>query len=67
MTGRPPKGNTVSILKKIRHKGQTAKGDAKQSTGRVTGNRRLRTKGRAEKSTGHVKQAADKIADAFKH
>jgi len=57
----------VSILKKIRHKGQTAKGDAKQSTGSLTGNRRLRTKGRAEKSTGHVKQAADKIADAFKH
>ena len=57
----------MSILKKIRHKGQTAKGDTKQSAGRVTGNRRLRTKGRAERSTGHLKQAADKIADAFKH
>jgi uncharacterized protein YjbJ (UPF0337 family) len=57
----------MSILKKIRHKGQTAKGDAKESTGHVTGSRRLRTKGRAEKSTGHLKQAADKISDAFKH
>lgn len=57
----------MSILKKIRHKAQTAKGEAKKSTGRVTGNRRLRTRGRAEKATGHAKQAADKVKDAFKH
>jgi uncharacterized protein YjbJ (UPF0337 family) len=38
----------------------------KNSTGRVTGNRRLRTKGRAEKVTGDAKQASDKIKDAFK-
>jgi uncharacterized protein YjbJ (UPF0337 family) len=57
----------VSILKKIRHKAQTAKGQAKTGTGRVTGNRRLRTRGRAGKATGDVKQAADKITDAFKH
>ena len=57
----------MSILKKIRHKAQTAKGDAKNSTGRVTGNRRLRARGRAEKVTGDAKQAADKVKDAFKH
>jgi uncharacterized protein YjbJ (UPF0337 family) len=57
----------VSILKKIRHIGQTAKGKAKKRTGRVTGNRRLRTRGRAGQTTGHAKQAADKIKDAFKH
>jgi uncharacterized protein YjbJ (UPF0337 family) len=57
----------VSILEKIRHMAQTAKGEAKKSTGRVTGNRRLRTEGRAEKSTGHAKQAADKVKHAFKH
>jgi uncharacterized protein YjbJ (UPF0337 family) len=56
----------VRILKKIRHKAQTAKGTTKNSTGRVTGNRRLRTKGRAEKVTGDAKQASDKIKDAFK-
>jgi uncharacterized protein YjbJ (UPF0337 family) len=57
----------VSILKKIRHKAQTAKGGAKKSAGRVTGNRRLRTRGRAEKATGDAKQAADKVNDTFKH
>lgn len=57
----------MSILKKIRHKAQTTKGEAKKSTGRVTGNRKLRTKGRAEKAGGDAKQAADKVEDAFKH
>ena len=56
----------MRILKKIRHKAQTAKGTTKNSTGRVTGNRRLRTKGRAENVTGDAKQAGDKIKDAFK-
>ncbi len=57
----------MSILKRIRHKAQTAKGAAKKNTGRMTGKRRLRTKGRAEKATGNAKQAADKVKDAFKH
>jgi uncharacterized protein YjbJ (UPF0337 family) len=61
------KGITVSILKRIRHQAQTAKGAVRHSTGRVTGNRRLRTKGRAEKARGNAKQAADKVKDAFKH
>ncbi len=57
----------MSILKKIRHKAQTAKGEARKSAGRVTGNRRLRTRGRAEKATGDAKQAADKVKDVLKH
>jgi len=57
----------VSILKKIRHKIQTVKGRTKKSTGRVTGNRRLRTEGRTDQAAGDVKQAADKVKDAFKH
>jgi uncharacterized protein YjbJ (UPF0337 family) len=56
----------VSILSKIRHKAQTAKGAARKTTGRVTGNRRLRTSGRAEKATGNARQAADKIKHALK-
>lgn len=56
----------MSILKKIGHKAQTAKGKAKKGTGAVTANRRLRTKGRAEKATGDANQAADKVKDVFK-
>jgi uncharacterized protein YjbJ (UPF0337 family) len=61
------KGSIVSILKKMRHKAQTTKGKATLSTGRATGNRRLRNKGRAEKARGDAKQAADKLKDIFKH
>jgi uncharacterized protein YjbJ (UPF0337 family) len=50
----------------MKHKAQTARGAAKKSTGRVTGNRRLRNKGRAEKARGNARQAADKFKDAFK-
>jgi uncharacterized protein YjbJ (UPF0337 family) len=60
-------GSTMSILKKIRHKAQSAKGAAKKSTGRATGNRRLKIRGRAEKASGDAKQAADKVRAAFKH
>ena len=57
----------MSILKKIRHKLQTAKGRTKKTAGRATGNRRLRTEGRADQATGNVKQAADKVKAAFRH
>ena len=57
----------MSILEKIRHKAQTAKGEAKLSTGRMTGNRRLRIKGRAGKAAGDARQAADKATGAVKH
>lgn len=57
----------MSILKKIRHKAQTARGAARKGAGRVSGNRRLRTRGRAEQGAGNIKQAADKVKDAVKH
>ena len=63
----PERGNHVSILKKVRHKIQTAKGKTKMNTGRLTGNRRLKTEGRTDQVTGEVKQATDKAGDAFKH
>jgi uncharacterized protein YjbJ (UPF0337 family) len=57
----------VSILDRIRHKTQAATGAAKKNAGRVTGHRKLRTKGRAEEATGDAKQAVDKVKDASKH
>jgi uncharacterized protein YjbJ (UPF0337 family) len=57
----------VSILKKFRHKAQTAKGKTKKNTGRVTGNRRLKAEGRTDQVKGDAGQATDKVKDAFKH
>jgi uncharacterized protein YjbJ (UPF0337 family) len=64
---RNPEESTVSILKKIRHKVQTARGKTKKNTGRVTGSRRLKTEGRTDQVAGEAKQATDKVKDAFKH
>jgi uncharacterized protein YjbJ (UPF0337 family) len=58
--------SSMSILKKIRHKEETTKGKTKKGVGRVTGNRRLKAEGRADQATGNIKQAGDKLKDAFK-
>lgn len=57
----------MSILNKSRNNAHTAKGKARKRAGRVSGNRRLRTKRRAEEATGDLKQAADKVKGAFRH
>jgi uncharacterized protein YjbJ (UPF0337 family) len=57
----------VSITKSIRHKTQTAKGKTQKVAGRVTGNRRLKAKGRAGQARGGVMQAADRLKGAFEH
>lgn len=57
----------MSIAKKIAHKAEAVKGGAKKTVGRLTGNRRLRAKGRREQAKGDIKQAAAKIKHAFKH
>jgi uncharacterized protein YjbJ (UPF0337 family) len=59
--------SAVSILNKIRHKIQTAKGRTKKNAGRATGNRRLKTEGRSGQAAGNIKQAADKVKSAFRH
>jgi uncharacterized protein YjbJ (UPF0337 family) len=57
----------MSIGKKIAHKAEAAKGATKKFFGRVTGNTRLRTEGRADQFKSNTKQAGAKVKDAFKH
>jgi uncharacterized protein YjbJ (UPF0337 family) len=59
--------SVVSVGKKFRHKAETAKGRAKKVTGRVTGNRRLKAEGRTGQAVGNLKQAGDKVRNAFRH
>jgi uncharacterized protein YjbJ (UPF0337 family) len=40
-----------------------AKGRVKEAAGAVTGNRRLKNKGRADQAKGSVKGAVDNVAD----
>lgn len=51
---------------KIRNAGESAGGKVKKAVGAVTGNESLRAEGRAEQTKGDLKQAAEKVKDAFK-
>jgi uncharacterized protein YjbJ (UPF0337 family) len=56
----------VSVAKKITHRAEAVKGAAKVTVGRVTGNRRLRVRGRRDQAKGNIKQYGAKIKDAFR-
>ncbi|HTE67781.1 MAG TPA: CsbD family protein [Actinomycetes bacterium] len=51
---------------KTRNKAQELKGQIKEATGRATGNPRLEAKGRADQTRANLKQAAEKVKDAFR-
>ena len=45
---------------------QAAKGKLKKNTGEAVGNPRLEAEGRADETAGNLKQAGEKVKDAFK-
>ncbi|MDQ1392710.1 MAG: hypothetical protein QOF30_1687 [Acidimicrobiaceae bacterium] len=51
---------------KARNRAQRAKGKIKEVAGKVTGNDKLRATGQADQIKGNLKQAGEKIKDAFK-
>ena len=56
----------MSIGKKIVYRAEAVKGSAMKTVGRLTGNRRLRTRGRRDQVKGNVRQYGTKIKDALK-
>jgi uncharacterized protein YjbJ (UPF0337 family) len=52
---------------KMRNKGEEIRGRAKEATGDATGNEQWQAEGRAEQIKGNLKQAAEKVKDAFRH
>ena len=56
----------MSVAKKIAHRAEAVKGAAKVTVGRVTGNRRLRARGRRDRAKGNIKQYGAKIRAAFR-
>ncbi|MFE4498458.1 CsbD family protein [Rhodococcus sp. NPDC056743] len=64
----------MSIMKKIRHKAETAGGAAKKTAGKGLGNERMEAEGSADQAKGQAKQAGDKLKETgqkvkhvFKH
>jgi uncharacterized protein YjbJ (UPF0337 family) len=56
----------VSFADKFRNKAQELRGRIKRNTGEVTGDRRLQSEGRADEVKSNLKQAGEKVKDAFR-
>ncbi|MGH3822567.1 MAG: CsbD family protein [Pseudonocardiaceae bacterium] len=56
----------MSFADKFRDKIQVLRGRMKRNTGEVTGSRRLQAEGRADEVMGNLKQAGEKVKDAFR-
>ncbi|MGI8450614.1 MAG: CsbD family protein [Streptosporangiaceae bacterium] len=51
---------------KAANKVTEVKGKAKEKTGQATGNEQLEAEGKADQAKGNLKQAGEKVKDAFK-
>jgi uncharacterized protein YjbJ (UPF0337 family) len=51
---------------KVKNAAQAAKGDVKEAAGRASGDRDMQAEGQADKMAGSLKQAGEKVTDAFK-
>jgi uncharacterized protein YjbJ (UPF0337 family) len=56
----------MGAVDKAKNKAQTAKGTAKKKTGEMTGDRRMRDEGTADRVSGNLKQAGEKVKDALR-
>jgi uncharacterized protein YjbJ (UPF0337 family) len=55
----------MTTTDKAKNTAQRAKGKVKEDAGRVTGNDRLRNKGKSDQVKGDLKQAGEKVKDAL--
>jgi uncharacterized protein YjbJ (UPF0337 family) len=56
----------MAAKEKAADKAKAAKGKIKKKTGRAVGNPRLEAEGQADETAGNLKQAGEKVKDAFK-
>jgi uncharacterized protein YjbJ (UPF0337 family) len=56
----------VSAKDKAKDKAQSAKGKAKEATGRAIDDPYMTGEGKADQVSGDLKQAGEKVKDAFK-
>jgi uncharacterized protein YjbJ (UPF0337 family) len=52
---------------KIENSAENAKGKVKEGVGDATGNDRLKAEGKGDQVKADIKQAGEKVKDAFKH
>jgi uncharacterized protein YjbJ (UPF0337 family) len=56
----------MAATDKAKNSTQKAKGKVKEAAGKVTGNDKLRRKGKADQTRGSLKQAGENVKDALK-
>jgi uncharacterized protein YjbJ (UPF0337 family) len=57
----------MSDTDKAKNKAQDVVGKVKEKAGQATGDDDLEARGKAEQANGDLKQADEKVKDAFKH
>jgi uncharacterized protein YjbJ (UPF0337 family) len=57
----------MGIGDKIDNLGDDLGGKAKESTGKATGDEELQAEGKVDQGKADLKQAGEKVKDAFKH
>ena len=55
----------MSTVDKAKNKVQEGKGHLKEAAGKATDDRSLEAKGKRDKASGNLKQAGEKVKDAF--
>jgi uncharacterized protein YjbJ (UPF0337 family) len=56
----------MSTVDKAKNKVQEAKGHVEEAAGEATNDRSLQARGKGNKTSGNLKQAGEKVKDAFK-
>jgi uncharacterized protein YjbJ (UPF0337 family) len=56
----------MATIDKAKNTAQQARGKLKETVGKVSGDDKLRAEGKADQVKGNVKQAGEKLKDAFK-
>jgi len=56
----------MAATDKAKNTTQQAKGKLEEVAGKVSGNDSLRARGKADQTKGNLKQAGEKVKDAFK-
>ena len=56
----------MSAVDKIKNTAETTKGNVKEGRGQATGDESLEAEGHADQAKGALKQAGEKVKDAFK-
>ena len=56
----------MSGTDKAKNKGQQVRGKAKEAVGKVTGDKRTQNEGKGEQVKSNLKDAGEKVKDAFK-